>query len=40
MFVSNADINSGYPLEEIKVPVLIVSAVDNPLVESQSVMFN
>ena len=31
MFVSNADINAGYPLEGIKVPVLIVSAVDDPL---------
>jgi pimeloyl-ACP methyl ester carboxylesterase len=31
MFVSNPDINTGYPLEEIKVPVLIVSAVDDPL---------
>ena len=31
MFVSNPDINTGYPLEEITVPVLIVSAVDDPL---------
>jgi pimeloyl-ACP methyl ester carboxylesterase len=31
MFVSNADINTGYPLEEIAAPVLIVSAVDDPL---------
>jgi pimeloyl-ACP methyl ester carboxylesterase len=31
MFVSNADINAGYPLEEITVPVLIVNAVDDPL---------
>jgi pimeloyl-ACP methyl ester carboxylesterase len=31
MFVSNADINGGYPLEEIPVPVLIVNAVDDPL---------
>jgi pimeloyl-ACP methyl ester carboxylesterase len=31
MFVSNADINSGYPLEEIAAPVLIVNAVDDPL---------
>jgi pimeloyl-ACP methyl ester carboxylesterase len=31
MFVSNADINTGCPLEEIEVPVLIVSAVDDPL---------
>jgi pimeloyl-ACP methyl ester carboxylesterase len=31
MFVSNPDINTGYPLEEIRVPVLIVNAVDDPL---------
>lgn len=35
MFVSNVDINAGYPggypLEEIAAPVLIVSAVDDPL---------
>jgi pimeloyl-ACP methyl ester carboxylesterase len=31
MFVSNLDINTGYPLEEIRVPVLIVNAVDDPL---------
>ena len=31
MFVSNAEINTGYPLEEITVPVLIVNAVDDPL---------
>ena len=35
MFVSNADINAGYPdgypLEEITVPVLIINAVDDPL---------
>jgi pimeloyl-ACP methyl ester carboxylesterase len=31
MFVSNPDINTGYPLEEITVPVLIISAVDDPL---------
>jgi pimeloyl-ACP methyl ester carboxylesterase len=31
MFVSNSDINTGYPLEEITVPVLIVNAVDDPL---------
>jgi pimeloyl-ACP methyl ester carboxylesterase len=31
MFVSNPDVNSGYPLEEIAVPVLIVNAVDDPL---------
>jgi pimeloyl-ACP methyl ester carboxylesterase len=31
MFVSNADINTGYPLEGIRVPVLIVNAVDDPL---------
>lgn len=31
MFVSNPDINAGYPLEAITVPALIVSAVDDPL---------
>jgi pimeloyl-ACP methyl ester carboxylesterase len=31
MFVSNPDINTGYPLEEISVPVLIINAVDDPL---------
>lgn len=31
MFVSNSDINTGYPLEEITVPVLIVNAIDDPL---------
>jgi pimeloyl-ACP methyl ester carboxylesterase len=31
MYVSNLDINTGYPLQEIKVPVLIVNAVDDPL---------
>jgi pimeloyl-ACP methyl ester carboxylesterase len=31
MFVSNADINTGYPLEEITAPVLIISALDDPL---------
>jgi len=31
MYVSNLDINTGYPLEEITVPVLIVNAVDDPL---------
>ena len=31
MFVSNADINTGYPLEEIAAPVLIINAVDDPL---------
>ena len=31
MFVSNPDINTGYPLEEITVPVLIINAVDDPL---------
>jgi len=31
MFVSNPDINIGYPLEEITVPVLIINAVDDPL---------
>ncbi len=31
MYVSNPDINSGYPLEEITMPVLIVNAIDDPL---------
>jgi pimeloyl-ACP methyl ester carboxylesterase len=31
MFVSNPDVNTGYPLEDIAVPVLIVNAVDDPL---------
>ncbi|MFC2023173.1 alpha/beta hydrolase [Chloroflexota bacterium] len=31
VFVSNADINAGCPLEEIAVPVLIISAADDPL---------
>jgi len=31
MFVSNNDINAGYPLEEITVPVLIINALDDPL---------
>ena len=31
MFVSNPDVNSGYLLEEIVVPILIVNAVDDPL---------
>jgi pimeloyl-ACP methyl ester carboxylesterase len=31
MFISNPDINTGYPLEEIAVPVLIVNAKDDPL---------
>jgi pimeloyl-ACP methyl ester carboxylesterase len=31
MYVSNPDVNTGYPLEEIVVPVLIVNAVDDPL---------
>jgi pimeloyl-ACP methyl ester carboxylesterase len=31
MFVSNPDINTGYPLEAIAVPALIVSAADDPL---------
>jgi len=31
MYVSNPDINAGYPLEEITVPVLVVHAVDDPL---------
>jgi pimeloyl-ACP methyl ester carboxylesterase len=31
MYVSNPDVNTGYPLHEIEVPVLIVNAVDDPL---------
>ena len=31
MYVSNPDINTGYPLEEITVPVLIINAIDDPL---------
>jgi pimeloyl-ACP methyl ester carboxylesterase len=31
MYVSNPDINTGYPLDEITVPVLIINAVDDPL---------
>ena len=31
MYVSNPDINSGYPLEGITVPVLIIHAEDDPL---------
>jgi pimeloyl-ACP methyl ester carboxylesterase len=31
MYVSNPDVNTGYPLEEIAVPVLIVNTVDDPL---------
>jgi pimeloyl-ACP methyl ester carboxylesterase len=31
MYISNPDVNTGYPLEEIAVPVLIVNAVDDPL---------
>jgi len=31
MYVSNPDINTGYPLGEITVPVLIIHAVDDPL---------
>ncbi|NKQ36997.1 MAG: alpha/beta hydrolase [Chloroflexi bacterium] len=31
MYVSNPDINRGYPLEEINVPLLIIHAVDDPL---------
>jgi pimeloyl-ACP methyl ester carboxylesterase len=32
LFVSNPDINTGYPLEAIAVPALIISAADDPLV--------
>lgn len=31
MYISNPDINTGYSLEEITVPVLIINAVDDPL---------
>jgi pimeloyl-ACP methyl ester carboxylesterase len=31
MYVSNPDVNTGYPLEEIAAPVLIINAVDDPL---------
>ena len=31
MYISNPDINTGYPLEEITVPVLIINAADDPL---------
>lgn len=31
MYVSNPDINTGYPLEEISVPVLMIHAKDDPL---------
>jgi len=31
MYVSNPDINTGYPLGEVTAPVLIVHAVDDPL---------
>ena len=31
MYVSNPDVNNGYPLEEITVPVLIINAIDDPL---------
>ena len=31
MYISNPDINTGYPLEEITVPVLIINALDDPL---------
>ena len=31
MFISNPDINTGYPLGEITVPVLIINAIDDPL---------
>jgi len=31
MYISNPDINTGYPLEEITVPVLIVNAIDDSL---------
>jgi pimeloyl-ACP methyl ester carboxylesterase len=31
MFISNADVNNGYPVETIMVPTLIISAKDDPL---------
>jgi pimeloyl-ACP methyl ester carboxylesterase len=31
MYVSNLDVNTGYPLEEIAMPTLIVNAMDDPL---------
>lgn len=31
MYVSNPDINTGYPLEEITAPVLLINAMDDPL---------
>ena len=31
MYISNPDINTGFPLGEISAPVLIVNAVDDPL---------
>jgi pimeloyl-ACP methyl ester carboxylesterase len=31
MYVSNPDINTGYPLEENTVPVLFINAIDDPL---------
>jgi pimeloyl-ACP methyl ester carboxylesterase len=31
MYISNPAINTGYPLEEIVSPVLIINAVDDPL---------
>ncbi|MEJ2738040.1 MAG: alpha/beta hydrolase [Anaerolineae bacterium] len=31
MYVSNLEVNTGYPLEEVAAPVLIVNAVDDPL---------
>jgi hypothetical protein len=30
--VSRPDKNTGYPLEEIELPVLIISAIDDPLI--------
>jgi pimeloyl-ACP methyl ester carboxylesterase len=31
MYISNPDINTGYPLDEISVPVLVIHAKDDPL---------
>jgi pimeloyl-ACP methyl ester carboxylesterase len=36
MYVSNPDINTGYPLQDISVPTLITHAVDDPLARYES----
>jgi pimeloyl-ACP methyl ester carboxylesterase len=33
LYVSNPDVNSGYPLEAIEVPTLVIGAVDDPLAD-------